>query len=175
MNCGVVQWIDGPWPTPMQKAILKLWDMYHEDNHGRMMDKIVHDKEVAKLHKEIKKLKNQLDKSGDQYQNLVDDVSKMYDHDATKLDKKDISMQIDKGMDKLNIEFKHLKNISISQSTIIRNTRKERDRIKEEMEEIKEERDVIMQHRDCLKEEKKKPESGIADLLTAGQCTKTSS
>ena len=189
MNCGVLEWVDAPWPaTIMQTAILKVWYLYHDDNHARMMDKKQHIKEVAKLKKEISKLTTEAQKMGDQYQNLVDEVTKMFDwqdgnnefkcnkeagHEATNVvEDKDISMEIEKGMEKMNIEFKYLKNISISQSQIIRNTRKERDQILEDLVEVKEERDGILQQRDCLKEEKEKLELGIADLLTAGQCNK---
>lgn len=73
-------------------------------------------------------------------------------------DQESARMEVDKGMKKLNIDFKELKCITISQGDIIRNTRKQRDQIKEE--------------RDWLKEDKKKLEHAIGDLLKAGHSNK---
>ena len=69
MNCGVLEWVDAPWPVILQRCLTKLWDMYHEENLGRVQDKEAHEIEVEKLKKE-------LDSLGNQYSQLVDDVSK---------------------------------------------------------------------------------------------------
>ncbi|XBH56731.1 hypothetical protein VPH35_078484 [Triticum aestivum] len=58
VNCGVVEWVDGPWPEILQRCLARIWDMYHEQNLGRVKDKQAHEKEVAKLKKEIDFLSN---------------------------------------------------------------------------------------------------------------------
>ena len=73
MNCGVLEWVDAPWPVILQRCLSKLWDMYHEQNLGRAQDNEAHGIEVAKLQKELDSLANQ-------YSQLVDDVSKLFDY-----------------------------------------------------------------------------------------------
>ncbi|KAI4998596.1 hypothetical protein ZWY2020_053938 [Hordeum vulgare] len=73
VNCGVVQYVDAPWPPILQRCLIKLWDMYHEQNLGRVQDNEAHEKDVAKLKKE-------LDSLGNQYNQLVNDVSNLFDY-----------------------------------------------------------------------------------------------
>ncbi|KAI4983909.1 hypothetical protein ZWY2020_046616 [Hordeum vulgare] len=68
LNCGVEEWVDGPWPEILQRCLLRIWDMYHEQNLGRVKDKQAHEKEMGKLKKEIDFLSNN-------YSQLVEDVS----------------------------------------------------------------------------------------------------
>ena len=164
MNCGVLEWVDAPWPVILQRCLTKLWDMYHEENLGRVQDKEAHEIEVEKLKKE-------LDSLGNQYSQLVDDVSKLFDYqDGQKSHDMDYTSQainelkekkhqleeqakIEVQMEKLKLK-KEQRCILQSQADIIQNTRKA-------MKEIQVERDL-------LKEEKKKLEHIIAELLKAG-------
>ncbi|KAI4988795.1 hypothetical protein ZWY2020_036112 [Hordeum vulgare] len=73
VSCGVLEWVDAPWPVILQRCLTKMWDMYHEENLGRVQDKEAYGIEVAKLNKE-------LDSLGNQYSELVDDVSKLFDY-----------------------------------------------------------------------------------------------
>ncbi|KAI4981461.1 hypothetical protein ZWY2020_021953 [Hordeum vulgare] len=34
-----MEWVDAPWPVILQRCLTKLWDMYHEENLGRVEDK----------------------------------------------------------------------------------------------------------------------------------------
>lgn len=164
VNCGVLEWVDAPWPVIFQRCLTKLWDMYHEENLGRVQDKDAHEIEVEKLKKE-------LDSLGNQYSQLVDDVSKLFDYqDGQKshdMDYKsqainELRMKKDQLQEQENIELqmeklklkKEQRCILQSQADIIQNTRKA-------MKEIQVERDL-------LKEEKKKLEHIIAELLKAG-------
>ena len=74
--CGVLEWVDAPWPVILQMCLTKLWDMYHEENLGRVHDKDAYRIEVAKL--------KELDSLGNQYSQLVDDVSKLFDYQHGK-------------------------------------------------------------------------------------------
>ena len=164
MNCGVLEWVDAPWPVILQRCLSKLWDMYHEENLGRAQDNEAHGIEVAKLQKELDSLANQ-------YSQLVDDVSKLFDYqdgikshdmDCTsqainelKEKKKQLEDQakIELQMEKLKLK-KEQRCILQSQADIIQNTRKA-------MKELQVEKDL-------LKEEKKKLENVIAELLKVG-------
>ncbi|VAI23613.1 unnamed protein product [Triticum turgidum subsp. durum] len=164
VNCGVLEWVDAPWSAILQRCFTKLWDMYHEENLGRVQDKEAHEIEVEKLKKE-------LDSLGNQYSQLVDDVSKLFDYQHGKkshdmdytsqaineLKEKKHQLEeqtkIEIQMEKLKLK-KEQRCILQSQADIIQNTRKA-------MKEIQVERDL-------LKEEKKKPEHIIAELLKAG-------
>ncbi|XBH95639.1 hypothetical protein VPH35_086167 [Triticum aestivum] len=77
-NCGVVEWVDDPWPEILQRCLTRIWDMYHEQNLVRVKDKQAHEKEVAKLQKEIDFLSNN-------YNQLVEDVSKLFDYQDGKM------------------------------------------------------------------------------------------
>ncbi|XBI17283.1 hypothetical protein VPH35_059369 [Triticum aestivum] len=48
VNCGVVEWVDGPWPTVLQRCLCKLWEMFHEQNFGRVQDKEKFEKELSR-------------------------------------------------------------------------------------------------------------------------------
>ncbi|KAI5017521.1 hypothetical protein ZWY2020_042409 [Hordeum vulgare] len=77
VNCGVVEWVDAPWPDILQRCLERIWDMYHEQNLGRVKDEEAHEKEVAKLKKGI-------DFLGNNYSELVNDVSNLFDYQDGK-------------------------------------------------------------------------------------------
>ncbi|KAI4968294.1 hypothetical protein ZWY2020_057949 [Hordeum vulgare] len=165
VNCGVVEWVDAPWPDILQRCLARLWEMYREENFGRVKDQQAHDEEVVKLKKEIDFLSNS-------YSQLVEDVSKLFDYQDGKMShdmdytneainkkKKELEDQarIEISMEKLKLA-KEQRCILQSQADIIWTMRKA-------MKEVQVDRDL-------LKEEKKKLEYLIADLLKAGHCTK---
>ncbi|KAI5009158.1 hypothetical protein ZWY2020_010206 [Hordeum vulgare] len=165
VNCGVVEWVDAPWPDILQRCLASLWEMYQEQNFGRVKDQQAHEKEVVKLKKEIDFLSNS-------YSQLVEDVSKLFDYQDGKMShdmdytsqainkkKKELEDQarIEINMEKLKLA-KEQRCILQSQADIIQNMRKA-------MKEVQVDKDL-------LKEEKKKLEYLIADLLKAGHCTK---
>ncbi|KAF7083528.1 hypothetical protein CFC21_087309 [Triticum aestivum] len=158
------EWVDAHWSIILQRCLIKLRDMYHEQNLGRVQDNEAHGIEVAKLKKKI-------DSLGDHYSQLVDDVFKLFDYqdgmkshdmDCTrksinelKEKKKKLEEQakIELQMEKLKLK-KEQRCILQSQADIIQNTRKA-------MKEMQVDRDL-------LKEEKKKQENVIAELLKVG-------
>uniref|UniRef100_A0A8I6X4V0 Uncharacterized protein n=1 Tax=Hordeum vulgare subsp. vulgare TaxID=112509 RepID=A0A8I6X4V0_HORVV len=142
--------------------------MYHEQNLGRVKDKQAHEKEVGKLKKEIDFLSNS-------YNQLVEDVSKLFDYQDSKMshdmeytsqaindlnkNKKELEdhAKIEISMEKLKLA-KEQRCILQSQAGIIQNMRKTMKKVHGDM--------------DLLKEEKKKLEYLIADLLKAGHGSK---
>nr|XP_040256620.1 uncharacterized protein LOC120974244 [Aegilops tauschii subsp. strangulata] len=139
-----------------------------QDNLGRVKDKQAHEKEVAKLKKEIDFLSNN-------YSQLVEDVSKLFDYQDGKMShdmdytsqainelnekKKQLEDQakIALSMEKLKLA-KEQRCILQSQADIIQNMRKAMKEVEGDM--------------DLLKQEKKKLEYLIADLLNAGHASK---
>ncbi|KAF7085643.1 hypothetical protein CFC21_089046 [Triticum aestivum] len=137
-------------------------------NLGRVKDKQAHEKEVGKLKKEIEFLSNN-------YSQLVEDVSKLFDYQDGKMShdmdytsqainelnekKKQLEDQakIELSVEKLKLA-KEQRCILKSQADIIQNMRKA-------MKEMKGDRDL-------LKQEKKKLEYLIADPLNARHASK---
>ena len=67
VNCGVTEWVDKPWHPILQNCLSRPWDMYHEQNCGRVVDKQKYEKHLAKL-------KTENDKLCIEYTKLVQDV-----------------------------------------------------------------------------------------------------
>uniref|UniRef100_A0A453QXC4 Zinc finger GRF-type domain-containing protein n=1 Tax=Aegilops tauschii subsp. strangulata TaxID=200361 RepID=A0A453QXC4_AEGTS len=99
VNCGVVEWVDGPWPTVLQRCLCKLWEMFHEQNFGRVQDKEKFEKELARLksehERELAKLRTENGKLCIEYTKLVDDVSKMFDWQDGRVDKQVYQKQVE--------------------------------------------------------------------------------
>jgi hypothetical protein len=178
VNCGVVEWVDGPWPPVLQRCLSKLWEMFHEQNCGRVLDKEKFEKELAKLksehERELAKLRTENDKLCIEYTKLVDDVSKMFDWqdcrvgkvnqkqvEEEELEKKKKEIEekamLEVQMEKLKLA-KEQRCILQSQADIIKNTRKA-------MKDVEVDRDV-------LKKEKAKLELVVAELLKDGYGSK---
>ncbi|KAM3295653.1 hypothetical protein ACQJBY_038133 [Aegilops geniculata] len=171
VNCGVVEWVDGPWPTVLQRCLSRLWEMFHEQNCGRVLDKEKFENELAKLksehERELAKLRTENDKLCIEYTKLVDDVSKMFDWQDGRVDKKQVEEEelekkkkeleekamLEVQMEKLKLA-KEQRCILQSQADIIKNTRKA-------MKDVQVDRDV-------LKKEKDKLELVVAELLKDG-------
>ncbi|XBI95954.1 hypothetical protein VPH35_032315 [Triticum aestivum] len=166
VNCGVVEWVDGPWPPVLQRCLCKLWEMFHEQNLGRVLDK-------EKFEKELDKLKIENDKLCIEYTKLVEDVSKMFDWQDGRVDKKVNQKQVEEEelekkeveeKSRLEVQMKKLKLadeqrcVLQSQADIIKNTRKA-------MKDVEVDRDL-------LKKEKAKLEQVVAELLKDGYGSK---
>ena len=133
VNCGVTEWVDTPWHPILQNCLSRLWDMYHEQNCGRVVDKQKYEKHLAKL-------KTENDKLCIEYTKLVQDVSKMFDWQDGRVDhmdyqkaveeeefekkKKEVeeSARLEVQMEKLKLA-KEQRCILQSQADIIKNTR----------------------------------------------------
>ncbi|XBI17645.1 hypothetical protein VPH35_059647 [Triticum aestivum] len=162
VNCGVVEWVDGPWPPVLQRCLSKLWEMFHEQNCGRVLDKEKFEKELAKLkcehERELVKLKMENDKLCIEYTKLVDNVSKMFDWKDGRVDKKVYQKQVEEEeLEKKKMELEEKAMLEV-QADIIKNTRKA-------VKDVEVDRDV-------LKKEKEKLELVVAELLKDGYGSK---
>ncbi|KAF7104069.1 hypothetical protein CFC21_104996 [Triticum aestivum] len=88
VNCGVVEWVDGPWPPVLQRCLSKLWEMFHEQNCGRVLDN-------EKFEKELSKLRTENDKLHIEDTKLVEDLSKMFYWQDGRVDKKVYQKQME--------------------------------------------------------------------------------
>uniref|UniRef100_A0A8I6XLA5 Uncharacterized protein n=1 Tax=Hordeum vulgare subsp. vulgare TaxID=112509 RepID=A0A8I6XLA5_HORVV len=142
VNCGVVEWVDGPWPPVLHICLSKLWVMFHEWSYGRTLDKEQFEKQLAKL-------KAENDKLSMEYIKLVEDVSKMFDWQDGMVDKKVYQKQVEEEdfvKKKKEVEEK------------ARNTRKA-------MKDVEVDRDL-------LKKEKEKLEQVVVEMLKDGYVSK---
>ncbi|XP_073352083.1 uncharacterized protein [Aegilops tauschii subsp. strangulata] len=102
VNCGVVKLVDPVHPDILKNCLVKLWELFHEQNLGIIQDKNAYDAELAKLMKEK-------DHLCEEYHKMVDDVFKMFDWkdgagkvdyqkamDAEKFDKQKEELEMEK-------------------------------------------------------------------------------
>ncbi|XBI76447.1 hypothetical protein VPH35_069685 [Triticum aestivum] len=160
VNCGVVEWVDGPWPPFLQRCLSKLWEMFNEQNCGRVLDKDKFEKELAEVksghERELAKLKMENDKLCIEYTKLVDDVSKMFDWQDGRVDKKVYQKQVEE--EELEKKKNELEEKAMLEVDNPQNTRKA-------MKDVEVDRDV-------LKKEKEKLEQVVAELLKDGYGSK---
>ncbi|KAF7069614.1 hypothetical protein CFC21_075223 [Triticum aestivum] len=136
--------------------------MFHEQNCGRVLDKDKFEKELAKIksehQRELAKLKMKNDKLCIEYTKLVDDVSKMFDWQDGRVDKKVYQKQVEE--EELEKKKKELE---------------EKAMLEVQMEKLKlanEQRCDVEVVRDVLKKEKEKLEQVVAELLKDGYDSK---
>ncbi|KAF6991051.1 hypothetical protein CFC21_008175 [Triticum aestivum] len=162
VNCGVVEWVDGPWPPVLQRCLSKLWEMFHEQNCGRVLDKDKFEKELAKVksehERELAKLKMENDNLCIEYTKIVDDVSKMFDWQDGRVDKNVHQKQVEE--EELEKKKKELE---------------EKAMLEVQMEKLKLTRKAMKDgqvDRDVLMKEKENLELVVAELLKDGYGSK---
>uniref|UniRef100_A0ACD5VCW1 Uncharacterized protein n=1 Tax=Avena sativa TaxID=4498 RepID=A0ACD5VCW1_AVESA len=69
-TCDYVSWVDQEWPSSLQKAIGKLWEMYGEIKQGRVSDSLDYMEEkfkfmdeITKLHRDLKIVQEEVEKT----------------------------------------------------------------------------------------------------------------
>ncbi|KAF7066793.1 hypothetical protein CFC21_072729 [Triticum aestivum] len=162
VNCGVVEWVDGPWPQVLQRCLSKLWEMFHEQNCGRVLDKDKFVLELAKVksehERELAKLKMENDNLCIEYTKLVYDVSKMFDWQDGRVDKKVHQKQVEEEeleKKKKELEEKAMLEVQMEKLKLARKA----------MKDVQVDRDVLMK-------EKEKVELVVAELLKDGYGSK---
>ncbi|VAH41865.1 unnamed protein product [Triticum turgidum subsp. durum] len=158
VNCGVVEWVDGPWPIVLQRCLCKLWEMFHEQNFGRVQDKEKFEQELARLksehERELAKLRTENDKLCIEYTKLVDDVSKMFAWQDGRMDKKQVEEE-ELEKKKKELEEKAMLEVQMEKLKLTRKAMKD-----------------VEVDRDVLKKEKAKLELVVAELLNEGYGSK---
>ncbi|XBI31716.1 hypothetical protein VPH35_055252 [Triticum aestivum] len=111
MNCGVVEWVDRPWPVIMQRCLLKLWGMLQAK-----------DEEINRLKMDIEQVNLKLE-------NLVAAVERS---NVT-------TMKIDRKKKQMGIFDKDVKRIQRSLTSSIHNLKDDKGDIKPDRDFPKEE------------------------------------
>lgn len=161
-NCGV-EWVDLEWPDALKNALRKLWDMYEQSTKVNQAK----EEEISKLAAEKKQIEEKHNKTiKDTAQFFTNIEKKVHKENYQKImmerEEEDIALAVQEERTKIeeNMELKKevelLKHIQANQAEVIRTWRKD-----------------ATEGNDEVKQEKKRLEYAIADLLKAGQVNKS--
>ncbi|CAM0912400.1 unnamed protein product [Alopecurus aequalis] len=182
-NCGFVAWIDPEWPDSLQYALSSLWTKVEEVNHARISAKIDH----ALL---VKNLMDDKTKAEKKYSSLMAEVNNLMDDLAGRARQENYSkiMKDEEGQGQHSgiSEFARLQvvegelekvvternNLNLELEKVV----KEKNTVKEDLLKLKEVQkhdsdmlDLIQkkreEEREVMKEEKKKLEYMLYDML----------
>jgi hypothetical protein len=149
-NCGFQSWIDGEWPETLQNALKRLWGMYHASNCGRADEKL----ENAKFIQEIYDEKKLLEKK---YASLLEEVRKFSDDTERRVQEnnyKKIMSGAEDELQALKKEVLELRQIQRTQADMLQAKKQEWDA-----------------EREALKEEKRKVEYAVYEMLKGKEVT----
>nr|XP_040252007.1 uncharacterized protein LOC109770344 [Aegilops tauschii subsp. strangulata] len=109
-------WVDAPWPSILQRCLEKIWEMFHEENHGRMIDHEKYKKELDKVNKQLDTLGDQYNQnnrvmSDEEFKQKQMDVDKDMEKLAISKEKQSADFGKMKEMEKLAQELKEMKCI----------------------------------------------------------------
>uniref|UniRef100_A0ACD5UQ46 Uncharacterized protein n=1 Tax=Avena sativa TaxID=4498 RepID=A0ACD5UQ46_AVESA len=138
-SCGFVHWVDDVWPDSLCKSLLKLWDMYSEAKDGRVRDALNRVEAKFEFEGEIRKLQTDLKKAQDELKVVVEEKQVTLALKAKE----------EQAMIEANDELEEKKKLDASSSNMHRCMRLKAEKDKEK-----------------LKDEKRKLEHMIADLLS---------
>jgi hypothetical protein len=150
LNCGFVAWKDPEWPQSLQKSLELLWEKYDETKNMLYVDK----RKAVKLIQTLTEEKNHWVA---EYNSLNTDIN-FWLNKSTKqvmvanLKKYDAEKKYDMERDQKIIDLE-----------------KENEKLKEEVALMKEVQKSDMAQREALKEEKKKLEYNLYDLLQVSE------
>lgn len=175
MNCGFVEWVDPEWPEAMQKALARLWAMYEDINNAKIQQDIKHVEVIYKLTEEKKKLEKTCTSQVADVNKCIDDTAKRVLANKYKI--KDGSEEQKLVLSAFLPFYKELAD------GYLREVEQEKNKLTNDLEQLKmdvecEKEDIIWkeimwgEEMNDLREEKKKIEYKIADLLKAGDKNK---
>ncbi|CAM0951551.1 unnamed protein product [Alopecurus aequalis] len=180
-NCGFVSWVDGEWPETAQHALGRLWSMLYDSKSERVVEKCDH---VQLIH-DVALEKHKLEKK---YSSLVEDVNKycsdthrqVMQENYAKIMKEGSKAEVEVGQEK---EMDLLKKKIEAQEKEIGELKKVIEAQEKEIGELKQvqrsQADVMKVKQEnyvaekmALKEEKKKLEYMIFEMVNASQALK---
>lgn len=160
-NCGLVEWIDPEWPEATKNALRKIWDMYDQSN-----------KEIERKEKVILKLEEEKKLIQEKHHNHIKETSQFFS-------------AVHKNVMRENYQ-KIMQDSDVEKAVV--EAQEEKDKLEKENMDLKLALQVIKQSNDELitnwkkvvadqgmeqvKQEKKRLEYIIADLLKAGEQNK---
>ena len=139
-------WIDEEWPATARNAVGKLWGMYHAHNHARIDERI----ENAKLVQELTQEKQNLQKKAD---DMVKEVNRFIDETCKTARQENYTKIQESSREKEQMQLAlHL--------------------LEKEVGELKSKNKECEDEKAVLKEEKKKLEYMLFDLLKISNANK---
>jgi hypothetical protein len=157
-NCGFVSWVDAEWHVQLQNALGKIWGMYNT-SVGQRLD------ESAELYHQLKELTVEKSKYEKKYCNLVTDVNKMMDEAEKRAVEKNLLKMKQLENDEF-AEIKRQRDVLMEELALL----KQSQRHEEEMNKLR--KTKWEKEMEKLKEEKKKAEYYVYELLKAGEANK---
>ncbi|CAM0951882.1 unnamed protein product [Alopecurus aequalis] len=199
-NCGVVDWIDGEWPDTLQNCLAKLWAMYEESENSLISAKYEHSVVVKNLGKEKEKVEEKYSTLICDMNKLMDNTDMrvrvenfkkiMEGNDKQKFEISEYARQlVEEELKEVKLQNENLL-AELQLVTNLHNCDKEQIKMmqKEEraLEEVKKQRQHLLQEielfnvkqkewgaeKDKLKEDKRKVEYMLFDLLKAKEKAK---
>ncbi|CAM0946242.1 unnamed protein product [Alopecurus aequalis] len=166
-NCGFVSWVDGEWPETAQHALGRLWSLLYDSKSERVVEKCDH---VQLIH-DLALEKHILEKK---YSSLVEDVNKycsdthrrVMQENYAKIMKEGSKSEVKVGLEK---EMDLLKKKIEAQEKVIG----ELEQIQRSQADVmKGKQDNFDAEKKALKEENKKLEYMIFEMVNASQALK---
>ena len=155
-----MRWVDPEWPPTLQRSVCRLWEMYEESNNLRIDEKLKH----AKFVKDLTDEKRKVDKK---YNGLVGAMDQWREDTKKKLQEDEVQT-----MKRQAIES----HLAQKMKTLLSEMQNERDLLRNEVSQLKEKMDKDQQDWEMekrgLKEEKKKLEYALYDVVKANGANK---
>ncbi|KAM0906636.1 hypothetical protein ACQ4PT_016655 [Festuca glaucescens] len=79
--CDKVEWVDGPWPPPLQRSLVKLWAMHDEERDSRIHGNVEYATKNYQLTLQKKELEKKNMELHKQVGNALEYVSEITSHD----------------------------------------------------------------------------------------------
>ena len=155
-----MKWVDGEWPPTAKRALGKIWGMYEDSCTARIDEKISH----ASLMKELSDEKNKADKK---YKECVAEVNKFIEDTCSKVRQDNYHRIMKEGKDEDMIKQMQLTIQMLEKRVgeLKQVQRSQADVMKAKQQKFEEETNL-------LKEEKKKVEYMLYDLLKFSNANK---
>jgi hypothetical protein len=157
-NCGFVSWVDAEWPVQLQNALGKIWGMYNA-SVGQRLD------ESTELYHQLKELTAEKSKYEKKYCNLVTDVNKMMDEAEKRAVEKNL-LKMKQSEDDEFAEMKRQRDVLMEELALLKQSQKHEEEMNKPRK-TKWEKEM-----EKLKEENKKAEYYVYELLKAGEANK---
>nr|XP_040255282.1 uncharacterized protein LOC109785765 [Aegilops tauschii subsp. strangulata] len=133
VNCGVLEWVDAPWPVILQRCLTKLWDMYHEENLSRVQDKEAYGIEDGKKSHDMDYISQAINELKEKKQHLEEHANIEVQMEKLKLKKEQR-----KAMKEIQVERDLLKEEKKKLEQVISELLKVGHGCKEKLDKIKE-------------------------------------
>jgi exonuclease VII large subunit len=162
-----VSWLDKEeWPQTLKNALNKLWAMYFEENNARIDERV----QNGELVKQLSDEKNKIEKN---YSTLMNDVSKFMDATEKRIVEQNYRKIMSAEAETVSKGDLKARDLLKTEVTKLRSELKELKQVHKSQAEVMKEKQLRLEgERDVLKEEKRKLEYMLYDMLKASDSLK---